>query len=171
MLAEEEIDSSILAAIGRAVAWIFAPLGWGNWQAAVASITGLVAKENIVGTMGILYGGGGANVYAALAQAFTPIAGYSFLVFNLLCAPCFAAMGAIKREMNSAKWTWFAIGYQCLFAYAIALMVYQFGGMFTGNINVIGLIFAFAILAFMIYMLVRPYKEATKLETKVKANK
>ena len=171
MLAEEEIDSSILAAIGRAVAWIFAPLGWGNWQAAVASITGLVAKENIVGTMGILYGGGGANVYAALAQAFTPIAGYSFLVFNLLCAPCFAAMGAIKREMNSAKWTWFAIGYQCLFAYAIALMVYQFGGMFTGNINVIGLIFAFAILAFMIYMLVRPYKEATKLDAKVKVNK
>ena len=171
MLDESEIQSSILAAIGGVIAWIFKPLGWGNWQAAVASITGLVAKENIVGTMGILYGGGGANVYAALAQAFTPIAGYSFLVFNLLCAPCFAAMGAIKREMNSAKWTWFAIGYQCLFAYAIALMVYQFGGMFTGNINVIGLIFAFAILAFMIYMLVRPYKEATKLETKVKANK
>ncbi len=166
MLTEEELDQSILAAIGGAIAWIFKPLGWGTWEAAVASITGLVAKENIVGTMGILYGASG-NVYATLSQVFTGVTGYSFLVFNLLCAPCFAAMGAIKREMNSAKWTWFAIGYQCLFAYAIALMINQFGGLFTGNINVIGLVFAVAILAGMVYMLFKPYKEATKLTTKV----
>ena len=166
MLAEDELDSSILAAIGGAIAWIFKPLGWGTWEAAVASITGLVAKENIVGTMGILYGASG-NVYAALGEAFTAVSGYSFLAFNLLCAPCFAAIGAIKREMNSSKWTWFAIGYQCLFAYAIALMVNQFGGLFTGNVNIIGLIVALAILAGMIYMLVKPYKEATKLSAKV----
>ncbi len=128
MLAEDEIDKSILAAIGNAIAWIFAPLGWGNWQAAVASITGLVAKENIVGTMGILYGGSG-SVYGNLAEAFTKVGGYSFLVFNLLCAPCFAAMGAIKREMNSAKWTWFAIGYQCAFAYVVALAVNLIGSL------------------------------------------
>ena len=163
MLAEEEIDHSILAAIGGAIAWLFKPLGWGTWQAAVASITGLVAKENIVGTMGILYGGGEATVYQARAGAITGIAGYSFLVFNLLCAPCFAAIGAIRREMNSAKWTWFAVGYQCLFAYAIALMVNQFGLLFTGSVQVIGLIFAIAILAFMLYLLFRPYRESTKL--------
>ena len=166
MLSEEEIDYSILATIGNAIAWIFAPLGWGNWQAAVASITGLVAKENIVGTMGILYGASG-DVYATLASTFTPVSGYSFLVFNLLCAPCFAAIGAIKREMNNSKWTWFAIGYQCGFAYIIALMVNQFGGLFTGNVSVIGLIFAIAALAGIIYMLARPYKEATKLSSKV----
>ena len=166
MLSEDEIDYSILAAVGNAIAWIFAPLGWGNWQAVVASITGLVAKENIVGTMGILYGASG-NVYATLASTFTPITGYSFLVFNLLCAPCFAAIGAIKREMNNAKWTWFAIGYQCGFAYIIALMINQFGGLFTGNVSVIGLIFAVAALAGIIYMLVRPYKEATKLSAEV----
>ena len=166
MLSEDEIDYSILAAVGNAIAWIFAPLGWGNWQAVVASITGLIAKENIVGTMGILYGGAG-DVYATLAATFTPITGYSFLVFNLLCAPCFAAIGAIKREMNNAKWTWFAIGYQCGFAYIVALMVNQFGGLFTGNGNVIGVIFAVAALAGIIYMLVRPYKEATKLSTKL----
>ena len=171
MLSEEEIDCSILAAIGGAIAWIFKPLGWGNWQAAVASITGLVAKENIVGAMGILYGGGETTVYQALADAFTGIAGYSFLVFNLLCAPCFAAIGAIKREMNSAKWTWFAVGYQCVFAYAIALMVNQFGLLFTGGVNVIGLIFAIAVLAFMLYMLLRPYKESTKLTKTVKVAK
>lgn len=171
MLAEDEIDQSILAAIGNAIAWIFSPLGWGNWQAAVASITGLVAKENIVGTMGILYGGGESTVYQALAGAFTGIAGYSFLVFNLLCAPCFAAIGAIRREMNSAKWTWFAVGYQCVFAYAIALMINQFGLLFTGNVNVIGLIFAVLILAFMLYMLFRPYKESTKLTRSVKVTK
>lgn len=167
MLAEEEVDQSILASIGGAIAWIFAPLGWGNWQAAVASITGLVAKENIVGTMGILYPAG----WSEIAENFSAIAGYSFLVFNLLCAPCFAAIGAIKREMNSPKWTWFAIGYQCLFAYAIAMMVYQFGSVFTGNINIVGLIFAIAILIFMIYMIFRPYKEATKLTKTVKATK
>ena len=166
MLSEDEIDYSILAAVGNAIAWIFAPLGWGNWQAVVASITGLIAKENIVGTMGILYGGAG-DVYATLAATFTPITGYSFLVFNLLCAPCFAAIGAIKREMNNAKWTWFAIGYQCGFSYIVALMINQFGGLFTGNGNVIGVIFAVAALAGIIYMLVRPYKEATKLSTKL----
>ena len=164
MLSDDQIDSSILAKIGNAIAWIFIPLGWGNWQAAVASITGLVAKENIVGTMGILYPGG----WSEIAQNFTAVTAYSFLVFNLLCAPCFAAIGAIKREMNSAKWTWFAIGYQCGFAYAIALMIKQFGGIFTGDINVIGLIAAVAVLAYMIYMLVRPYKEATKLTEKVR---
>ena len=172
MLTEEQIDYSILAKIGNAIAWIFKPLGWGNWQATVASITGLVAKENIVGTLGILYGGGDASVYTAIAAAFTGITGYSFLVFNLLCAPCFAAIGAIKREMNNAKWTWFAIAYQCGFAYCIALMVNQFGNLFTGNVQgaggVIGVVAAFVILAGMVYMLVRPYKEATKLETKVK---
>ena len=167
MLSEEEIDCSILAHIGSLIAWIFAPLGWGNWKAAVASITGLVAKENIVGTLGILYGGGDETVYQALGAVFTQISGYSFLVFNLLCAPCFAAIGAIKREMNNAKWTWFAIGYQCGFAYLCALMVNQFGKAFTGDLSVIGLVAAIAALAFIIYMLVRPYKEATKLSTKV----
>ncbi len=166
MLAEDEMDLSILARIGSLIAWIFAPLGWGNWQAAVASITGLVAKENIVGTMGILYGGSG-DVYGTLAATFTGITGMSFLVFNLLCAPCFAAIGAMKREMNNAKWTWFAIGYQCGFAYCISLMINQFGGLFTGNVNVIGLIAALAVLVFMVYMLVRPYKEANKLTAKV----
>ena len=167
MLDESEIDSSILAAIGGAIAWIFKPLGWGNWQAAVASITGLVAKENIVGTLGILYGGGDGTVYDTMAQAFTGITAYSFLVFNLLCAPCFAAIGAIKREMNNAKWTWFAIGYQCGFAYLCALMVNQFGKAFTGDLSVLGLVAALAALAFILYMLVRPYKEATKLSAKV----
>ena len=167
MLSEEEIDCSILAHIGSLIAWIFAPLGWGNWKAAVASITGLVAKENIVGTLGILYGGGDETVYQALGAVFTQISGYSFLVFNLLCAPCFAAIGAIKREMNNAKWTWFAIGYQCGFAYLCALMVNQFGKAFTGDLSVLGLVAALAALAFILYMLVRPYKEATKLSAKV----
>ena len=156
MLSEEEIDCSILAFVGGVIAWIFRPLGWGNWQAAVASITGLVAKENIVGTLGILYGG--AETYQNLALAFTGITGFSFMVFNLLCAPCFAAMGAIKREMNNAKWTWFAIGYQCGFAYLIALMINQFGNLFTGHVNVIGLIAAIIVLVGMIYMLVRKNK-------------
>jgi len=169
MLGEEELDQSILAAIGGAIAWIFAPLGWGTWQAAVASITGLVAKENIVGTMGILYGGSG-SVYATLAETFSGITGYSFLVFNLLCAPCFAAIGAIRREMNNAKWTWFAIAYQCGFAYAISLMINQFGGLFTGNVNIIGAIAAVIVLGFMIWMLVRPYKESTKLTKKIKVS-
>ena len=167
MLDESEIDHSILATIGNLIAWIFTPLGWGNWQAAVASITGLVAKENIVGTLGILYGGGDGTVYQNLATAFNGINGYSFLVFNLLCAPCFAAIGAIKREMNNAKWTWFAIAYQCGFAYVIALMVNQFGNLFTGNANIFGVIVSVALLAGIIYMLFKPYKEATKLTTKV----
>ena len=162
MLGEDEIGNSILAAIGNGLAWIFAPLGWGNWQATVASITGLVAKENIVGTMGILYPGG----WTEIGTAFTGLSGFSFLLFNLLCAPCFAAMGAIKREMNNIKWFWFAVGYQCVFAYAIAFMVFQFGSIFAGGLNVIGLIFAVAVFAFMIYMLVRPYKEATTLKVK-----
>ena len=166
MLSEDQIDSSILAKIGNAIAWIFSPLGWGNWQATVASITGLVAKENIVGTLGILYGGGDGTVYQNIAAAFTGITGYSFLVFNLLCAPCFAAIGAIKREMNNRGWTWFAIGYQCGFAYCIALMINQFGSVFVGKTNIIGLIFAVVILALMIYMLFRPYKEAETLSTK-----
>ena len=170
MLSEDEIDYSILAKIGSAIAWIFAPLGWGNWQAAVASITGLVAKENIVGTLGILYGGGESTVYETLGSAFNGITAYSFLVFNLLCAPCFAAIGAIKREMNNAKWTWFAIGYQCVFAYVIALMINQFGSLFMGCGNVFGVVVAVALLAGIIYMLVRPYKEATKLTTNVKVN-
>ena len=162
MLGEDEIGNSILAAIGNGLAWIFAPLGWGNWQATVASITGLVAKENIVGTMGILYPGG----WTEIGAAFTGLSGFSFLLFNLLCAPCFAAMGAIKREMNNIKWFWFAVGYQCVFAYVIAFMVFQFGSIFAGGLNVIGLIFAVAVFAFMIYMLVRPYKEATTLKVK-----
>ena len=166
MLSDEQIDCSILAAIGGAIDWIFAPLGWGNWQAVVASITGLVAKENIVGTLGVLYGGGDGSVYDAMAAAFTGITAYSFLVFNLLCAPCFAAIGAIKREMNSRKWTWFAIGYQCVFAYVIALMINQFGGLFTGNANILGVIVAVLLLAGIIYMLCKPYKEATKLSVK-----
>ena len=167
MLDESEIDSSILAAIGGAIAWIFAPLGWGNWQATVASITGLVAKENIVGTLGILYGGGDGSVYDAMAAAFTGITGYSFLVFNLLCAPCFAAIGAIKREMNNAKWTWFAIGYQCGFAYVIGLMINQFGNLFAGSANILGVIVAVILLAGLLYMLFRPYKDATKLSVKM----
>ena len=165
MLSEDEINYSILASIGGAIAWIFKPLGWGNWQAVVASITGLIAKENIVGTLGILYGGDG-SVYSNLASAFTPITAYSFLVFNLLCAPCFAAIGAIKREMNNAGWTWFAIGYQCGFAYVIALMINQFGNLFTGNANLLGVVAAAAFLVGMVYMLFKPYKEAAKLSAK-----
>ncbi|MCR5611874.1 MAG: ferrous iron transporter B [Clostridiales bacterium] len=169
MLEDTELEYSILARIGSGVAWIFAPLGWGTWQAAVASVTGLVAKENIVGTMGILYGAGELTAWQAIGKAFTGITGYSFLAFNLLCAPCFAAMGAIRREMNSAKWTWFAIGYQCLFAYAVALMINQFGSVFTGRISVIGLIAAIAVLGLMIYMLfIRKYREATRLTKKIR---
>ena len=166
MLDESEIGMSLLAYAGNAICWIFAPLGWGTWQATVASLTGLVAKENIVGSMGILYGSvDGLTKYQAIGMAFTGITGYSFLVFNLLCAPCVAAMGAIRREMNSAKWTLFAIGWQTCFAYAVALMITQFGYVFTGQIQVIGLIFALLILAVMIYMLFfRKYKEATKLK-------
>ena len=172
MLSEEEIDHSLLAAVGGVLAWVFKPLGWGTWEAAVASITGLIAKENIVGTMGILYGAGG-NAYAALREAFTGLSAYSFLVFNLLCAPCFAAIGAIKREMNSAKWTWFAIGYQCGFAYAVSLIIYNVGAIFASNVkvNVIGLIVAIALIALAVYMLFfKRYKEANKLTVNVKVD-
>lgn len=171
MLSDEQIDHSILAAIGNAIAWIFNPLGWGNWQAAVASITGLVAKENIVGTLGILYGGGEASVYQNIAAAFTSVSGFSFLTFNLLCAPCFAAIGAIKREMNSAKWTAFAIIYQCGFAYIIALIINQIGSAFTGNLNIFGLIVSILLLAGMLYMLFKPYKESTTLNKRVRVSK
>lgn len=160
MLAEDEIDMSILAKIGNAIGWIFTPLGWGNWQAAVASITGLVAKENIVGTMGILYGGGDVSPYAALALAFTKLAGFSFLTFNLLCAPCFAAIGAIKREMNSAKWTWIAIGYQCGFAYVVSLCIYNIGSLIADGVFSIWTVVAFVLVAGFLYLLFRPTKEA-----------
>jgi ferrous iron transport protein B len=171
MLAEEELHLSILGVFGRAFAWLFAPLGWGNWQAAVATLTGLAAKENIVGTLGVLYGGGEGSVYQTIAAAFTPVTAYSFLVFNLLCAPCFAAIGAIRREMNNAKWTAFAIGYQCAFAYAVALMINQFGNLFTGgSTQAIGLIAALAVLAFMVYMLFfKKHSETTTLKSKMKA--
>ena len=162
MLAEDEIDMSILAKIGGAVAWIFTPLGWGNWQAAVASITGLVAKENIVGTMGILYGGGDLSPYAALALAFSKLAGFSFLTFNLLCAPCFAAIGAIKREMNSAKWTWTAIGYQCGFAYVVSLCIYNIGMLVTGGGFSFWTIVAFLLVAGFIYLLFRPARKGAQ---------
>ena len=168
MLEEDQIDLSFLAGIGSVFAWIFKPLGWGNWQAAVASITGLVAKENIVGTMGILYGGGDGTVYETLASVFTGITAFSFLVFNLLCAPCFAAIGAIKREMNNWKWTTFAIAYQCGFAYIIAFLITQIGNLFAGNANVFGIIVSVALLIFLGYMLFRPYKESKKLQVSVK---
>lgn len=165
MLDETQLDSSILAMIGNVIAWVFTPLGFGNWQSAVASITGLVAKENIVSTMGILYNSGEGSVYQNLSQAFTSVSGYSFLAFNLLCAPCFAAIGAIRREMNSPKWTLFAVGYQTIFAYAVALIINQFGMLFTGNVNIIGLVFAILILVFAVYMLVRPQKEVIKFKS------
>ena len=158
MLEESEMEYSLLATIGNAIAWIFAPLGWGTWQATAASVTGLIAKENIVGTMGILYGAGG-DTYGAIAAAFTGVSGFSFLVFNLLCAPCFAAMGAIRREMNNASWTAFAIAYQCCFAYVIALIINQIGNAVTGNVNVIGLIAAIILIALIIFQLFKPYKE------------
>ena len=165
MLSEDQIDYSILATIGKAICWIFIPQGWGNWQATVASVTGLVAKENIVGTMGILYGGQeGVSVYAAMAASFTAVSGYAFLAFNLLCAPCFAAMGAIKREMNNTKWFWFAIGYQCGFAYLVALVINQIGRLFTGAGFGVGTVVAFVIIAAFIYLLFRPYKESKTLE-------
>ena len=160
MLEAEQLDSSILAAIGSVIAPIFAPLGWGNWQAAVASITGLVAKENIVGTMGILYGGGDLSPYAALALQFTKLAGFSFLTFNLLCAPCFAAIGAIKREMNSAKWTWTAIGYQCGFAYVVSLCIYNIGRLIADGAFSFWTVIAFLLVIAFIYLLFRPTKEA-----------
>ena len=169
MLEDLELDHSILAKVGSAVAWIFAPLGWGNWKSAVAAITGLVAKENVVGTFGILYGFSevaedGTEIWGSLAGSMTAVAAYSFLVFNLLCAPCFAAMGAIKREMNNAKWFWFAIGYQTLLAYVVSLCVYQIGTLITAGTFGIGTIVAFLLVAGFVYLLVRPYKESTTLK-------
>lgn len=170
----ENLDNSILAKIGSAFSWIFVPLGWGDWRAAVAAVTGLIAKENVVATYGTLYHFGGElsengdEIWGQIAQTFTALSAFSFLVFNLLCAPCFAAIGAIKREMNNAKWTAFAIAYQCTFAYAISLMIYQFGSIFTGNANPIGLIFAIGLLAFMVFMLFKPYKENNVLKSKVR---
>lgn len=173
-----QMEDSILAKIGSGIAWIFAPLGWGNWQAAVASVTGLIAKENVVGTFGVLYGGfeevaeNGWQIWANMRVSFTALSAYSFLLFNLLCAPCFAAIGAIRREMNSAKWTWFAILYQCGFAYAVSLIVYQLGMFFSGEGNVFGTVSAAAILLFGIYMLVRPEKKIQKrLEASMQAKK
>ena len=161
----EDLSQGLLASAGRAIAWIFTPLGWGNWQAAVAAVTGLVAKENVVGTFGILYGFAevaedGAEIWEALAGSFTLASGYSFLVFNLLCAPCFAAIGAIKREMNHAKWTWFAIGYQCGFAYLVSLCIYQFGGLITGELAFgPGTGAALFAVVFLIYLMARPDRE------------
>lgn len=159
-----EINHSILAKIGGAVSWIFIPLGWGDWKSTVAAITGLVAKENVVGTFGILYGFAevaedGTEIWGTLAGSMTALAAYSFLVFNLLCAPCFAAMGAIKREMNNAKWFWFAIGYQTGLAYVVSLCVYQLGILFTAGAFGIGTVVAVLLLAGFLYLLVRPYKE------------
>ena len=171
MLSEDQIDYSILATIGKAICWIFIPQGWGNWQATVASVTGLVAKENIVGTLGILYGGGDASVYATMGAAFTAVSGYSFLAFNLLCAPCFAAMGAIKREMNNTKWFWTAVGYQCGFAYLVSLVVNQIGGLFTGAGFSIWTIVAIAVIVAFIYLLARPYKESQTLKVSVKTSR
>ncbi len=172
-----EMDDSILAAVGKGAAWIFTPLGWGDWRAAVATVTGLIAKENVVGTFGVLYGGfeevaeNGWEVWANLRMSYTQLSAYSFLIFNLLCAPCFAAIGAIRREMNSAKWTWFAIGYQCAFAYVIALIVYQLGLLFTGSVNILGTIVSLILLAALLYLLFRPYKESNTLTAKVKTTK
>lgn len=166
----EDINNSILAVIGSAIAWIFTPLGFGNWQSAVATITGLIAKENVVGTFGVLFGGfdevaeNGWQIWSNVREVFSPLAAYSFLVFNLLCAPCFAAMGAIRREMHNGKWTAFAIGYQCLFAYAVSLVIYQLGMLFTGAGNVFGVTVAFLIVAFFIFMLVRPEKNKSPLK-------
>ena len=176
----DDLSEGILSDIGKGFAWIFTPLGWGNWKAAVAAVTGLVAKENVVGTFGILYGFAevaedGAEIWGTLAGSFTSVAAYSFLVFNLLCAPCFAAIGAIKREMNNTKWTWFAIGYQCVFAYAISLCIYQIGGLVTGTISFgAGTVAAILIIVFLLYMLLRPYKESntfniSSVEVKTKA--
>jgi len=173
-----ESEESILAKIGMAIGWIFKPLGWNAggevWKSAVAAVTGLIAKENVVATYGVLYGfeevaEDGSEIFDSLSTSFggSGLVAYSFLVFNLLCAPCFAAIGAIRREMNSAKWTWFAIGYQCIFAYAVSLCIYQIGAIFTGNVNPTGLIVAILIVIFFAYMLFRPYKESNKLGVKV----
>ena len=174
----EELNNSILAKIGSAIAWIFAPLGWTKagegWKMAVAAVTGLIAKENVVATFGMLFGFAevaedGAEIWGNLAQVMTPIAAYGFLVFNLLCAPCFAAMGAIKREMNNAKWFWFAIGYQCGLAYVVALCIYQIGTLLTGGGFGIGTVVAFVLVAAFLYLLFRPYKESNSLKVNTKS--
>lgn len=170
----EDIDNSVLAGLGSVIAPIFVPLGWGNWQSSVAAVMGLVAKENVVATFGMLFhfdgelAENGDEIWTNVAAAFTQLSAFSYLIFNLLCAPCFAAMGAIKREMNNAKWTAFAITYQCCFAYAVSLIMYQFGLLFTGNVNAVGIIFAFAVLAFIVYMIARPYKESTRFRRNVR---
>lgn len=173
----EELNNSILAKIGSAIAWIFAPLGWTNagegWKMAVAAVTGLIAKENVVATFGMLFGFAevaedGSEIWGNLAQVMTPIAAYGFLVFNLLCAPCFAAMGAIKREMNNAKWFWFAIGYQCGLAYVVSLCIYQIGTLLTGGGFGIGTVVAFVLVAAFLYLLFRPYKESNSLKVNTK---
>ena len=176
----EELNNSILAKIGSCIAWIFAPLGWTQagegWKMAVAAVTGLIAKENVVATFGMLFGFAevaedGAEVWGSLAAVMTPIAAYGFLAFNLLCAPCFAAMGAIKREMNNTKWFWFAIGYQCLLAYVVAMVIYQLGTFFTGGGFGIGTIVAIVLVIGFLYLLFRPYKEATELKVNVRKTK
>ena len=173
MLEDVEMEYSILAGIGNAFAWIFIPLGWGDWKAAVAAITGLVAKENVVGTFGVLYGFAevseeGEEIWGTLAGSYTAVAAYSFLVFNLLCAPCFAAIGAIRREMNNAKWTWFAIGYQCLLAYGVSLCIYQIGTFLTTGVVGVGFLVALLILAGFIWLLVRPAKGNKKMKMQMK---
>ena len=173
MLEAEQLDASILSKIGSAIAWIFAPLGWGNWRMAVAAVSGLIAKENVVGTFGMLYGFAevaedGPEIWGQLASSMTQLAAYSYLVFNLLCAPCFAAMGAIKREMNNTKWFWFAIGYQCIFAYVVSLCIYQIGMLVTGGGFGSFTVVAILLIIGMIYLLCRPYKESTTLTENVK---
>ena len=173
MLEAEQLDASILSKIGSAIAWIFAPLGWGNWRMAVAAVSGLIAKENVVGTFGMLYGFAevaedGTEIWGQLASSMTQLAAYSYLVFNLLCAPCFAAMGAIKREMNNTKWFWFAIGYQCIFAYVVSLCIYQIGMLVTGGGFGSFTVVAILLIIGMIYLLCRPYKESTTLTENVK---
>ncbi|MFW5677777.1 MAG: nucleoside recognition domain-containing protein, partial [Acetivibrio ethanolgignens] len=168
MLEAEQLDSSILAAMGGIIAPIFAPLGWGDWKMAVAAVTGLIAKENVVGTFGILFGFAevsedGAEIWGQLAGSMTSVAAYSFLVFNLLCAPCFAAMGAIKREMNNVKWFWFAIGYQTVLAYVVSLCIYQIGTLLTVGSFGIGTIVAFLLIAGFLYLIFRPYRESRTL--------
>ena len=174
MLEDMELDHSILAAIGNAICWIFTPLGWGDWRSAVAAITGLVAKENVVGTFGILFGFAevaeeGEEIWGSLAGSMTAVSAYSFLTFNLLCAPCFAAMGAIKREMNSAKWFWFAIGYQTLLAYGVSLCIYQIGSLITTGAFGIGTVVAFLLVIVFIYLLARPYRESKTLRVNFKS--
>ena len=172
MLEAEQLNDSILAKIGNVIAPIFAPLGFGNWKMAVATVTGLIAKENVVATFGILFGYGevaedGAEIWQVLSQTITPVAAYGFLVFNLLCAPCFAAMGAIKREMNNAKWFWFAIGYQTVLAYVIALCIYQIGTLITTGAFGIGTVVAFLLVLGFLYLLFRPYKESKTLNVSI----